>query len=53
MKKIPGLLLAIDFEKAFDNVELESIDKTLKTFNFEGIFKNTQKCSVMTLRVQI
>ena len=33
-KNIPGLLLLIDFEKAFDTVEWSFIDKCLKYFNF-------------------
>ena len=31
---IPGLILAIDFEKAFDSVSWKCIDKALKFFNF-------------------
>ena len=31
---IPGVLLMIDFEKAFDSVSLDFIDKTLQLFNF-------------------
>lgn len=33
-KKIPGLLLLIDFEKAFDSVAWVFVYKTLKFFNF-------------------
>ena len=33
-KQIPGLLLFIDFEKAFDSIEWSCIEKTLKHFNF-------------------
>ena len=33
-KQIPGLLLFIDFEKAFDSIEWSFIEKTLKHFNF-------------------
>ena len=33
-KNIPGLLLFLDFEKAFDTVEWSFIQKTLKHFNF-------------------
>ena len=32
--KIPGLMMAIDFEKAFDSVEWPCIWNTLKAFNF-------------------
>ena len=33
-EQIPGLLLFIDFEKAFDKIEWSFIEKTLKYFNF-------------------
>ena len=33
-KNIPGLLLFIDFEKAFDTVEWSFINKTLQHFGF-------------------
>ena len=32
--KIPGLILLIDFEKAFDSVSWKFIDKSLHFFNF-------------------
>ena len=35
-KQIPGLLLFIDFEKAFDSIEWPFIERTLKHFNFEA-----------------
>jgi exonuclease III len=38
-KEIPGLLLTIDFEKAFDTVEWEFINKALETFNFGKSFR--------------
>ena len=31
---IPGILLSIDFEKAFDSIKWSFIDKTLELFNF-------------------
>ena len=34
VKKIPGLLLFLDFEKAFDTLELPFIQKTLISFGF-------------------
>ena len=34
IEKIPGLLLFIDFEKAFDTLEWTFIEKTLKYYNF-------------------
>ena len=33
-KQIPGLLLFIDFEKAFDSIQWPFIERTLKHFNF-------------------
>ena len=36
---IPGLLLMIDFEKAFDTVSWKFIDKTLAFFNFGPSFR--------------
>ena len=37
--KRPGILLLIDFEKAFDTVRWSFIDKTLKAFNFGITFR--------------
>ena len=34
IEKIPGLLLFIDFEKAFDTLEWPFIEKTLRYYNF-------------------
>ena len=34
LKNIPGLLLTIDFEKAFDTVSHQFINKVMKRFNF-------------------
>jgi len=36
IEKIPGLLLFIDFEKAFDTLEWSLIENTLKYYNFGG-----------------
>lgn len=33
-KNIPGLLLFLDFEKAFDKVEWSFLQKTLQHYNF-------------------
>ena len=33
-ENIPGLLLFIDFQKAFDSVEWEFLIESLKKFNF-------------------
>lgn len=38
MNKIPGWLVAIDFEKAFDSVNVEFLMMTLEAFNFGQIF---------------
>ena len=34
MERIQGLLLFVDFEKAFDSIEWSFIEKTLRHFNF-------------------
>ena len=34
VKKLPGLLLFIDFEKAFDSLEWDFLEKCLEKFNF-------------------
>ena len=34
MEQIPGLLLFVDFEKAFDSLEWSFIEKTLNYYNF-------------------
>ena len=47
--QIPGLLLLIDFEKAFDSVSWTFIKKTLDFFNFGPTFKkwiNTFYCNI-------
>ena len=33
-KKLPGILLFIDFEKAFDSLELDYLNRCLQLFNF-------------------
>lgn len=38
-QEIPGLLLSIDFQQAFDSVSWKFIDKTLDYFNFGPSFK--------------
>ena len=34
LSKVHGILIAIDFEKAFDSLRLDFLDKCLQTFNF-------------------
>ena len=49
---IPGIMLCVDYKKAFDTIEREFILYALKTFNFgdsfikwiSAIFKNTTNC---------
>ena len=40
INNIPGLLVLIDFEKAFDSVEWDFINKTLECLNFGQKFRN-------------
>ena len=52
VKKIPGLLLFLDFEKAFDTLEWSFIQKTLISFGFgpsifqwfKTCYNNTESC---------
>ena len=39
-EKIPGLLVMIDFEKAFDSISWKYMDKVLKLFNFGPFFRH-------------
>ena len=39
LKKIPGILLLLDFKKAFDSIEWSFIQKTLDLFNFGNNIK--------------
>lgn len=41
---IPGLMMLIDFEKAFDTVSWDFIFQTLTFFNFGVSIKNWIKC---------
>ena len=53
-ENIPGLLIFIDFEKAFDSVEWDFLFKCLEAFNFSSDFlhwiktfyKNVQSCTI-------
>ena len=40
IKKLPGIFLFVDFEKAFDTIEWSFISKTLEVFKFDCNFKN-------------
>lgn len=40
---IPGILLAIDFEKAFDSLSWSFIENTLESFNFGPLFRSAIK----------
>ena len=39
-KKIPGILLFIDFEKAFDTIEWSFLQNVLKNFNFGPVIRH-------------
>ena len=53
-KNLPGILLFIDFEKAFDSLEWDFVNKCLQLFNFGPDFikwvnifyKNIQSCVI-------
>ena len=48
-RNIPGLLMLIDYEKAFDSTSFRFIEKTLLFFNFGETIKNGSKCFCITL----
>jgi len=39
VKKLPGLLLFIDFEKAFESLEWDFLEKCFEKFNFGPDFR--------------
>ena len=47
-EKIPAILIALDFEKAFDRVEHDSLYETLRFLNFGDNFINGQSCYATT-----
>ena len=40
LNKVPGILLAIDFEKALDSLRWDFLDKCLQTFNYGHNFRS-------------
>ena len=40
LSKVPGILLAIDFEKPFDSLRWDFLEKCLQTFNFGQNFRS-------------
>lgn len=44
IKKIPGIPLFIDFEKAFDTIEWPFIQNVLERFNFGQVIRNVYPC---------
>ena len=50
LQKIPGILLLLDFQKAFDTLEWPIIQNTLNLFNFGNGIKNGSLRSIRILR---
>ena len=48
-RNIPGLLMLIDFEKAFDSISFRFIEKTLLFLTLARQLKNGSKCFCITL----
>ncbi len=48
-KKIPGILLSIDFGKAFDSLNWNFLYKTLEKLNFGNIFIGYIKTCIIIL----
>ncbi len=40
--KLPGIILCIDFEKAFDSLNWNLLFKSLEKFNFGNVFINSK-----------
>ena len=49
--KLPGLLLAIDFEKAFDSLDWTFLKKALLAFNFVNRLSNGSIHFIVTSKV--
>ena len=41
IEKLPGILLFVDFEKAFDSIEWNLIFKVLEVFNFGPVIRKS------------
>lgn len=50
-RNIPGLLLFVDFEKAFDTLEWNFIFKTLQYFGFGPSFTNLIQAMTLNMKV--
>ena len=46
IKKLPGIFLSVDFEKAFDTIEWNFISNTLEVFKFLLQFPKMDICSL-------
>lgn len=52
-KKTSGLLLLIDFEKAFDSLEWNFMNKALNAFSFGQMWKDGSQFFVKVYKVQL
>jgi len=52
LQNIPGILLQIDFRKAFDTIEWEFIQKTIALFNFGEPYNDGYRSFILTRKVQ-
>jgi len=48
IKNIPGIAVFLDFEKTFDLIDWDFIQKCLESFNFGPISRNGSACSIKT-----
>ena len=51
--RLPGILLNIDFEKAYDSVDHKYLFKVLDTFSLELNFKNGSRCFILIFLVML